>query len=51
MALAYSKVREEGDSVGGAVECAVIGLPAGLGEPMFDGLENRIAPQSLPFPP
>ena len=36
-------VREDGDSIGGVVECAVIGLPCGLGEHIFDGVENRIS--------
>ncbi len=33
----------DGDSVGGVLETAVIGLPTGLGEPWFDGVESQIA--------
>ena len=35
--------RAEGDSVGGLIECEITNLPVGLGEPIFDGVENRIA--------
>ena len=43
MRAVIAAAKAEGDSVGGVVECAVLGLPAGLGDPMFDGMENRIA--------
>lgn len=42
--------RAEGDSVGGVVECAVVGLPAGLGEHMFAGVEGRVAALAFSVP-
>ena len=37
------QARKNGDSVGGSVECAVTGMPAGYGGPLFDGVEGKIA--------
>ena len=43
MAQVVAEARADGDSLGGTVECAVIGLPVGIGDPIFDGVENKIS--------
>ncbi len=43
MKAEINSARLEGDSIGGVIECAAIGLPIGLGEHIFDGVENRIS--------
>ena len=40
----------EGDSLGGNIVCSIEGLPCGVGEPMFDGLENRISQAVFAIP-
>ena len=50
MREAIAQAREAGDSVGGVIECAIFGAPAGLGDPMFGGMENRIAWRFSAFP-
>lgn len=37
------QVRQEGDSIGGIVRCTIEGLQAGVGEPIFDKLQSRLA--------
>ncbi len=44
------QVRSEGDSIGGTIGCNVVGLPAGLGEPVFDRLEADLAKAMLSLP-
>jgi len=42
--------KREGDSVGGVIECVVTGVPAGLGEPFFSGVESRLASMLFSIP-
>ena len=50
MAALIEAVRAEGDSVGGVVRCLVTGLPAGLGDPVFDKLDADLARAMLSIP-
>ena len=43
MLEAIEQARQLGDSLGGVIECTITGVPAGIGEPMFDGIENHIS--------
>lgn len=43
MVREIEKARAKGDSVGGILESAVIGMPSGVGEPWFDTLEGMLA--------
>ena len=50
MKQAILAAQAEGDSVGGVVECLATGLPVGLGEPLFGGIENRLAAAIFAIP-
>lgn len=43
MKEAVDQARRELDSIGGVIECAVTGMSAGIGSPMFQNVESRIA--------
>lgn len=48
MYAAIMEARAVGDSLGGVVECAAVGLPAGLGAPFFEGVEAVMAASCFP---
>ena len=43
MEAEIDRARESGDSVGGVIECAVVGLPVGIGGPLFGGIEGEMS--------
>ncbi len=47
MELLIKKIRKEGDTIGGVVACEIKGLPAGLGEPVFDKLHAQLGKAML----
>lgn len=49
MALIQS-VQKKGDTVGGVIECVVRGIPAGLGDPVFDKLKATLAHAMMSLP-
>jgi len=50
MVTLIERVRGEGDSIGGIIECVVRGIAPGLGEPVFDKLEADLAKAMLSIP-
>ena len=50
MIAAIEKARANGDSLGGTIACVARGVPAGLGEPVFDKLEADLAKAMLSLP-
>ena len=50
MRAAILQAREAGDSVGGVVECIAQGVPVGLGNPMFQGLESQLSAALFAIP-
>lgn len=43
MEQAISEAKKAGESLGGIIECVVLNMPAGVGEPLFDSLDGDLA--------
>jgi len=50
MKEAIANAKADEDSVGGVIECAVVGMPAGVGSPMFEGIESILSSMLFAVP-
>ncbi|MBQ3225947.1 MAG: chorismate synthase [Clostridia bacterium] len=50
MKQAILSAKADGDSVGGCVECAIVGLPVGVGSPFFESVESRLSSMLFSVP-
>lgn len=50
MVALIEQIQQEGDSVGGSVECQVFGVPAGLGDPVYEKMEALLAYAMMSIP-
>ena len=50
MKAAILAAKNQGDSVGGVIEFAVVGVPGGLGEPFFSSVESRLSSMLFSIP-
>jgi chorismate synthase len=50
MREAIEGVKNEGDSIGGVIECRIVGIPAGFGEPLFDSVESILSHAMFSIP-
>ena len=50
MQATIEEARMHQDSVGGMIECAILNVPAGLGNPFFDSIESHLSPLLFSIP-
>ena len=50
MRRAIEDARSQGDSLGGIVECRIVGMPVGVGEPIFHSLESELSEAMFAIP-
>ena len=50
MMAAILQAKEEKDSLGGIIECCALGLPVGLGDPVYEKLEANLAKAMMTLP-